>query len=139
MLSRIRATGWLAAVILLVVMSPSSAELSPCPNSPNCVSSLTTDSEHRIEPLAFSMPVGEALVRLKLVLVNEPRTSIVKEEGDYLHAEVRSFLFRFVDDVEFLFDADKQVIHVRSASRTGTGRSPTTTTRPPMPAATIRR
>ena len=119
MLSRIRATGWLTAVILLFVMSPSSAELSPCPSSPNCVSSLSTDSEHRIEPLGYSMPVGEALARLKQVLLNEPRTSIVKEEGGYLHAEARSLLFRFVDDVEFLFDADQQVIHVRSASRTG--------------------
>jgi uncharacterized protein (DUF1499 family) len=65
------------------------------------------------------MPVVEALARLKQVLLNEPRTSIVKEEGDYLHAEARSFLFRFVDDVEFLLDADQQVIHVRSASRIG--------------------
>ena len=119
MLSRIRTTGWLTAVILLLVMSPSSAELSPCPNRPNCVSSLSADSDHRIEPLAFSISVDEALARLKQVLLNEPRTRIVKEEGGYLHAEARSFLFRFVDDVEFLLDADKQVIHVRSASRLG--------------------
>ena len=119
MLTRTRTTSWLIAVILLLVMSPSSAELSPCPNRPNCVSSLSTDDEHRIEPLTFSMPVAEALARLKQVLLNEPRTSIVKEEGGYLHAEARSFLFRFVDDVEFLFDAEKRVIHMRSASRIG--------------------
>ena len=65
------------------------------------------------------MPVAEAQARLKQVLLNEPRTRIVKEEGGYLHAEARSFLFRFVDDVEFMFDADQQVIHVRSASRLG--------------------
>jgi len=47
------------------------------------------------------------------------QAGLALEEGDYLHAEARSLLFRFVDDVEFLFDADKQVIHVRSASRTG--------------------
>jgi len=48
-----------------------------------------------------------------------PRTRIVKEEGGYLHAEVRSFLFRFVDDIEFLIDTEQSLIHVRSASRTG--------------------
>jgi len=45
--------------------------------------------------------------------------SIITEEGSYLHAETRSFLFRFVDDVEFMMDTDSRVIHVRSASRTG--------------------
>jgi len=65
------------------------------------------------------MHPDEALARLKQVLQEEPRTTIVTEEGGYLHAEVRSFLFRFVDDVEFTLDADNRVIHVRSASRTG--------------------
>lgn len=48
-----------------------------------------------------------------------PRTRIVKEDGVYLHAEVRSFLFRFVDDLEFLIDTEQSLIHMRSASRTG--------------------
>ena len=109
----------LTAVILLLVMSPTSAELAPCPGSPNCVSSLATDNGHHIEPLAYSMSASEALTRLKQILLDEPRTAIVKEEGGYVHAEARSLLFRFVDDVEFLLDTDKAVIHVRSASRTG--------------------
>jgi len=33
--------------------------------------------------------------------------------------EFRSNVFRFVDDVEFLFDREKKLIHVRSASRVG--------------------
>ena len=65
------------------------------------------------------MQPDEALKRLKQVLLDEPRTTIVTEEGGHLHAETRSFLFRFIDDVEFMLDADNQVIHVRSASRTG--------------------
>ena len=40
-------------------------------------------------------------------------------EGNYLHAEARSFLFRFVDDVEFLVDPQQKLIHFRSASRVG--------------------
>jgi len=58
--------------------------------------------------------------RLKAVLANQTRTQIVKEEGDYLHAECRSLIFRFVDDLEFYLDRRGKKIHVRSASRTGT-------------------
>lgn len=56
---------------------------------------------------------------LRQVILNEPRTTITSEEGGYLRAEVRSFLFRFVDDIEFLLDTDSNIIHIRSASRTG--------------------
>jgi uncharacterized protein (DUF1499 family) len=38
---------------------------------------------------------------------------------DDIHAEFRSRVFGFVDDVEFFFPAGQRVIHVRSASRTG--------------------
>ena len=47
------------------------------------------------------------------------RSTIVMEDKDYLHAEFRSALIGFVDDVEFL--VDDKVIHVRSASRVGYG------------------
>jgi uncharacterized protein (DUF1499 family) len=47
------------------------------------------------------------------------RMKIVEEKDDYLHAEARSLIFRFVDDVEFYLPAPEKVIHVRSASRVG--------------------
>ena len=37
----------------------------------------------------------------------------------YLHVEFTTALLRFVDDVEFLLDPDKKLIHYRSASRIG--------------------
>ena len=46
-----------------------------------------------------------------------PRTKVVRQDERYLHAEFTSALFRFVDDVELLLDADAGVVHVRSASR----------------------
>jgi uncharacterized protein (DUF1499 family) len=49
----------------------------------------------------------------------EKRATIVEEKADYLHAEMRSLIFRFVDDVEFSLDADAGLINVRSASRVG--------------------
>jgi uncharacterized protein (DUF1499 family) len=103
----------------MLVMSSSAADLSPCPSSPNCVSSQAADSGQQVAPLAFTGQPDAAFMRLKQVLQDEPRTRIVREEGGYLHAEARSFLFRFIDDVEFMLDADNRVIQVRSASRTG--------------------
>jgi uncharacterized protein (DUF1499 family) len=46
-----------------------------------------------------------------------PRTRVIKQEQDYLYAEFRTPLMRYVDDVELYFDG--QVLQVRSCSRLG--------------------
>jgi len=46
------------------------------------------------------------------------RARIVQSTDDYLHAEFRSAVFGFVDDVEFYF-SPPGFIQVRSAARTG--------------------
>lgn len=94
-------------------------QLSSCPPSPNCVCSFDTDQEHGIPPLRFSDSPEAAIERLRQVLKAMPRTQIRCDEAGYLHAEFRSLILRFVDDVEFLIDAKAGVIHVRSASRIG--------------------
>ena len=93
--------------------------LRPCPESPNCVSSLASDPGHRIEPLSYTGSPQTAWVTLRTVLLAQPRTMLVVDENDYLHAEVRSLIFRFVDDIEFLHVPEQRLIEVRSASRTG--------------------
>jgi uncharacterized protein (DUF1499 family) len=94
-------------------------KLSACPNSPNCVSSQTTDKKHYIEPLHYQDTLREARRRLISVLNSMARTRIVTIKKDYIHAEFTSRIFRFVDDVEFYFDHDGKTVHLRSASRTG--------------------
>jgi len=88
-------------------------QLVPCKRSPNCVSSQAnpSDREHYIAPIHGTLAQVAAAVRAM------PRTTIVSEKADYLYAEFRSRLLRFVDDVEFYFDGS--VIHVRSCSRLG--------------------
>jgi len=93
--------------------------LTPCPASPNCVSSQASDAEHFTEPLRFTGDATLAWNRLKSALGKESRLSIVEDTGSYLHAEAVSLVFRFVDDIEFILDPDAGVIQVRSASRTG--------------------
>ena len=48
-----------------------------------------------------------------------PRTRVIRLEPDYLHAECRSALMGFVDDLELYLRTDEGTIAVRSASRLG--------------------
>ena len=94
-------------------------KLLPCPPTPNCVSSQSTDKEHAIEPLRYASSTPEAMAALKQIIQQMKRTTIVKETNDYLNVEFTSAMWRFVDDVEFWFDEDTHTIQVRSASRMG--------------------
>lgn len=89
--------------------------LSPCKRTPNCVSSQAdpADREHYIAPLAFAGTLAE----LRRAIERLPRVAVIREEPDYLYAEFRTPLMRYVDDVEFLKTGN--VVHVRSASRLG--------------------
>jgi uncharacterized protein (DUF1499 family) len=112
----------LAAILSLMstfLPAGETTHLAPCPASPNCVSSQATDTEHFTEPLYFTGDATLAWNRLKSALGTESRLSIVEDTGGYLHAEARSLVFRFVDDIEFVLDPEAGVIQVRSASRTG--------------------
>lgn len=93
--------------------------LAPCPASPNCVSSDAADPSKRVDPLRLRVDAERAWEILQGVLAGMPRTSIVRRGDDYLHAEARTLIFRFVDDVEFHLRPSEGVIAVRSASRVG--------------------
>ncbi len=99
--------------------SPGLKSLPPCPQSPNCVSSQSSDAGHFIDPIPFHGSLREAKARIMQVLTSLPRTRIVEEEPTYLRAESTSLIFRFTDDLDFAFDDTQKVIHVRSASRVG--------------------
>ncbi len=100
-------------------MGLTEGKLRPCPASPNCVCTQASDEEHRIAPLKFEGTAEEALAKLKQVIESMPRTTIVKEDGNYLSVEFRTLVFRFTDDVEFALDPEKKQIDFRSASRIG--------------------
>jgi uncharacterized protein (DUF1499 family) len=94
-------------------------KLLACPDSPNCVSSQSTDAEHKIAPLTYTGDPAKALADLKAVIENMPRTKIITAEGNYIYAEFTSAFMGYVDDVEFYLNTDKGIIEVRSASRLG--------------------
>jgi uncharacterized protein (DUF1499 family) len=93
--------------------------LAPCSEKPNSVSSQAADPAHFLPPFAFTDQPAAAWQRLKEIVRKDPSASIIQENDQYLYAEFRSLIFRFVDDVEWKLDAPNHVIHVRSASRAG--------------------
>ena len=93
--------------------------LTPCPKTPNCVSSVNPDRGHFVQPLRFSGPAKEAKQKLLNILSSLKRARVVTFENNLIQVEFMSSVFGFVDDVEFYFDDRKKTIHVKSASRTG--------------------
>ena len=93
-------------------------KLKPCPSSPNCLCSDDPDEGHRIAPLAIDEPQA-AWQALLAYLESDSSYTLTVTEPDYLRAEARTRLLRFVDDVEFHLRADQGQIAMRSASRLG--------------------
>jgi uncharacterized protein (DUF1499 family) len=92
-------------------------ELSPCPNKPNCVCSNASPENKPayMTPLKLDtdpMPEILQLVRTLKWTVNE-------HSENYIHAIAQSGLFKFKDDIEFLYLKDQKTLHFRSASRSG--------------------
>lgn len=95
--------------------------LTPCPDSPNCVSSDADDERHHVAAFVLRPPLAESWAEVRAALDAVPRLRIVDEAGDYLRAESRSRVFRFIDDLELHFREGEGIIAVRSASRLGRG------------------
>ena len=95
--------------------------LAPPKRTPNSVSSQAdaADSEHYIAPIPFKGDALAAMAAVRKAVESMNGATVIRHEGNYLYAEFRTRVMRFVDDVEFVFDATAGLIHVRSASRLG--------------------
>lgn len=119
------------SVVLLAIFSwgciasagNSAPYVAKCPATPNCVSTADgpEDPEHHAAPLRFEGDVAAAKARMKALVLAMPRTALVAETEDGLRFTFTSKVFRFVDDVDFVFDAASGTVAYRSASRVGRG------------------
>lgn len=100
-------------------LSGPGSRLEPCPDSPNCVCSDAADKVHAVAPLRLAVPAAQAWAAAREAVAKMPRTRIVTESAEYLHAECASAVFRFIDDLELQLRAGEGIIAVRSASRLG--------------------
>jgi uncharacterized protein (DUF1499 family) len=92
--------------------------LRPCPGTPNCVNSESTDMIHRIDPIAFTGSAEQARIQLKKV-ISEHGGTVHIEQPEYIWSTFIVPVFGFIDDVEFRISSEEGVIHVRSSSRLG--------------------
>jgi uncharacterized protein (DUF1499 family) len=95
--------------------------LAPPKRTPNSVSSQAdaADAEHYIAPIPFKGNATAAMAAVRKAIESMNGGTVVRHEGNYLYAEFRTKLMRFVDDVEFFYDEKAGLIHARSASRLG--------------------
>lgn len=91
----------------------------PCPNRPNCVSSLSVAKSRFVDPLRYKGSSKTARKALMKILREMPGNTVKQVKGNYIHVECRSRILRFTDDLELFFDEAESQIHVRSASRVG--------------------
>lgn len=93
-------------------------KLRPCPGTPNCLCSETSNEAERVPPLAFQ---GDPLSAWKALeeVIAEMGGTVESRDDDYIWSTFMMPLVGFVDDVEFRLDASHRVIQVRSASRLG--------------------
>lgn len=96
---------------------------SKTPNSVSSQASLYPDHPQRdyaaIAPLPLKDEPEATLDRIAAIIQGMEGGKVIKREPGYLYAQFTTRLMKYVDDVEFWFDPDAKVIHVRSASRLG--------------------
>ena len=100
-------------------LSSESSGFLDCPDSPNCVSSLAKNPKYRVEPFKLKKDPKTSWDIIQKTVGSLPRTKIVTADNSDIHAECRSMIFRFVDDLTLHLTPSKYIIHIRSASRTG--------------------
>jgi uncharacterized protein (DUF1499 family) len=93
----------------------------PCPEKHVCVSTQSpkSDDKHYMEPIKYSNSKEEAKEKILKVINSFKRTELEEVSDNYIHSTFTTFLFRFTDDVEFLFDENEKLIHFKSQSRIG--------------------
>ena len=122
--------GPLAGLIMAVILTGASGaggeslgvtegKFAPCPGSPNCASTQNGRKGHAMKPLPYLQTRDSSREKILSILKGMKRTEIVKLTESYIHAECRTALWRFIDDVEFFLDETARVVHFRSASRVG--------------------
>jgi len=95
------------------------SRLAACPSTPNCVSSDDADAAHLVPPFQLLRPAGDAWRAASAAVAGLPRTKIITQTDDYLHAECSSAVFGFVDDLELHLRAEQNLIAAHSAARLG--------------------
>ena len=92
----------------------------PCAKPTNCVGSAQPQAAMGLPAIPYVQGArAPTEARLRAVIDATPGATLVATQDDRWHAEFRTRLFGFVDDVHFAFDDARGVVDFRSASRVG--------------------
>lgn len=100
-------------------MSDIISQISNCPDKPNCVSTLTSSKDHKVEAWNLNKETPEVLKSIKSEILKLSRTKLVEETENSLHFVFTSMIFRYKDDVWFYADQSNKKLQFKSASRIG--------------------
>ena len=86
-----------------------------------CVSTMANkdDEKRYIEPIIYRISMEEAKSKIRQIIDSLKGTQLLEESENYMRFQFITGLFRFKDDVEFLFNDTDKIIHFRSQSRIG--------------------
>jgi len=94
--------------------------LKPASSKPNSVNSQAAPGNYAaIAPIPVQGDALAFFARVVKVVSAQKGARIIQQTPSYVYAEFTSPLMGYVDDVEFALDADRGLVHLRSASRLG--------------------
>jgi len=112
------------ARVLVVYASPTpvtlysgEGDLTPCPSSPNCVSSVDTDTSFAIAGVTDDATA--MFKHLQSAIRSRGDARVVQQTAHYLHAEFKTRWMGYIDDVEVLLIPEREILQLKSASRLG--------------------
>ena len=93
-----------------------SRSLSPCGNLPNCVNSESGRGLQSSKPVKAN---PEQWAMLKAWIRQQKDWQIIVEDESFIQAVVSTPVMKFKDDIQLLYLAESNLIHLRSSSRLG--------------------
>jgi len=92
---------------------------SPCPSSPNCISSEAKNNNQYINFFTININHGNSWQAIHDTVSALKKTKIITFDNNYLHAESASNFFGFVDDIQLHLRKNGQFVAIKSAARLG--------------------
>lgn len=94
-------------------------KLETCHGKTSCISSFEPKTSKSYTPQIKIHGDEDKMIQTVLeYLKKTPGFKVTAFETDYIRATFTSFVFKFIDDIEFYFPGDN-TLQIRSASRTG--------------------
>ena len=94
--------------------------LLKCPNSPNCINSEYPEhKDHYLPPFNIPESANKQIMAQAETVLLEMGAYIITRSEHYLAATFSSRVFKFIDDFQLRLNDNGQLLHIRSASRTG--------------------